>query len=478
MLSSKAALETVPFPEGVVRAFLESIFVNARESATAEHLRAAETAVQKGLTVISGGPGTGKTSVVARILVLLQALSMANGETRRILLLAPTGKAAARLGQAMRAKLAEIEAPASVKAEIPQQASTIHRILAVKRGASGPANLRRGSVPADITVIDEASMVDLSLLHRLLQALPEKSRLILLGDRDQLASVEAGSIFSDICDAGTADAGGEGAEKPPLQEVVVRLRQSFRFSGTSGIARLAESVKNGEAEKVVELLASSRSADLSFVEPRAGKDRRALEELILHGYLPVFSAFDPGEALNRMERFRMLCAHRHGPDSAGDLNELAEYLLHREGLIASGEEGGWYRGRPLLITRNCYPLGLYNGDTGILWPDAEKGGDLRAFFYGAEPGTLRSIAPARLPQHDTAYAMTIHKSQGSEFDEVVVVLPGEISPVLSRELLYTALTRARTRVTLYGAREIIGQTVLRKVDRASGLVDLLRKRQF
>lgn len=474
MLLGRGSGALPAFSEEEVRPYLEMIFGRGREQPTAEHLLAAATVLRHGLTVINGGPGTGKTSVVARILALIQALSMGRGKTLRLLLLAPTGKAAAKLGQAISERLEDIPVPAPVKEAIPRQASTIHRVLCRQGKGFGPGGARGpGRVHADIIVIDEASMVDLSLLHRLLQALPEKSSLVLLGDSDQLASVEAGSIFSDICEAGLDLAARAGEREQPLAGSVIHLTRSFRFSAEHGIGRLAELVKNGEADQAVELLASACFADLHFIEGRDLAQQAALENAIRRGYGPVLQAGEPLAALRSLERFRVLCAHRHGPQGAGKMNELAEYQLHKAGLLDLSTNGMWYKGRPLIITTNSYSLGLFNGDTGILWPDKERGGELRAFFYRAEAG-LRSIAPSRLPAHDTAYAMTIHKSQGSEFDEVVVALPAEMSPVLSRELFYTALTRARSKVTICGDRDIVRQTVARKVERASGLRELLR----
>lgn len=475
MLLARGAGALPVFSEAEVRPHLEMIFSGAREQPTAEHLQAAATALRQGLTVINGGPGTGKTSVVARILALIQALSMSRGKKLRLLLLAPTGKAAAKLGQAISERLADLPVSAAVKEAIPRQASTIHRLLG-RQGNGGGADGGRGPghIHTDVIVIDEASMVDLSLLHRLLRALPEKSSLLLLGDGDQLASVEAGSIFRDICEAGLDPGATAGENERPLKGSVIHLTRSFRFSPEHGIGQLAELVKKGEADRAVELLSAARFADLHFIEDRDSAQQGALEHAVSTGYAPVLQAGEPLAALRGLERFRVLCAHRRGPRGARKMNELAEHLLHKAGLINPTAGSMWYKGRPLIITSNCYSLGLFNGDTGVLWPDTERGGELRAFFYGADTG-LRSIAPSRLPAHDTAFAMTIHKSQGSEFDEVVVVLPAEMSPVLSRELFYTALTRARARVIVCGARDIVRQTVAGKVERASGLVELLRR---
>ncbi|HSC89770.1 MAG TPA: exodeoxyribonuclease V subunit alpha [Polyangiaceae bacterium] len=427
--------------------------------------RAAEMALREPFVIVSGGPGTGKTATVARILALLSARALEQGETPpRVVLLAPTGKAAARMKESLAAARSDLLAKGLPDLEVPD-ASTIHRALGV-RADNKTRFWRNAENPLieDVVIVDEASMVDLSLMRRLVEALRPDTRLILLGDRHQLASVEAGSVLAELWAAFRAAAakGGEG----PL----VELTRSFRFGPDSGIAALATAVRDGDGPRALELL-DERRADLRFLE-RPTNPRQALDGVeaeVVAGFRDVLRAPTAEEALRLQTRFRVLCAHRRGPFGVDEWNEHCRHWLTRADLLGSGED--YYAGRPLLITRNDPARGLYNGDMGLI---RLHEGRPYAWFEGASGP--RRFTPAQLPEHETAFALTIHKSQGSEFDRVLVVLPDADSPLLSRELSYTGVTRARREVIISGTREAVRAACGRSVVRASGLGSALSRR--
>ena len=453
-------------------------------------LALAVAALQR-LAVICGGPGTGKTTTVVKILALLQEQALEqSGSALGITLLAPTGKAAQRLAASVSGGLATLELSLAVRAAIPANASTIHRALGGGRGASGRFwHDAENPLPADLVVVDEVSMVDLVLLRQLLRALRPEARLILLGDKDQLASVEAGAILGDIYDAQAANQWSSdfarrlreatGQSLPAtraaagLADCLVSLEQSHRYGADSGIGRLARAINQGAVETALQLLEpSSRSASdcrRFDLDARGGAGEPLLAQLATAGYQPFVENPDPALKLAQLESYRVLCAHRQGAHGVERLNAEIERWLARAGLI--DPEGRFYENRPVLILRNDYGLGLFNGDVGVVVRDGPR---LRVCFQGTEG--LRFLAPSRLPPHETVFAMTIHKSQGSEFDAVSVVLPEAPSPLLSRELLYTAVTRARRRVDVLGSREVIRSAVGRAIQRASGLHDALWSR--
>jgi exodeoxyribonuclease V alpha subunit len=450
-------------------------------------LAAAVAALQR-LAIICGGPGTGKTTTVVKLLALLQEQALEQtGAPLGITLLAPTGKAAQRLATSVAHGLGGLELSEPLRAAIPAQASTIHRALGGGRGASGRFwHDAENPLPADLLVVDEVSMVDLVLLRQLLSALRPEARLILLGDKDQLASVEAGAILGDIYDAAAAAQWSEDFARrlqlatgqavratpgaPALCDCLVSLEQSHRYAADSGIGRLARAINRGDAEASLQLLEPGADAPNDCrrheLEPHAAGGASALEQLALAGYRPFVECTDPAEKLARREGYRVLCADRQGARGVERLNAEIESWLARAGLI--DPQARFYENRPVLVTRNDYGLGLFNGDVGVVVRDGPR---LRVCFQGAEG--LRFLAPSRLPPHETVFAMTIHKSQGSEFNAVSVVLPETVSPLLSRELLYTAVTRARQRVDVLGARDVVRAAVGRAIQRASGLHDAL-----
>jgi len=446
---------------------------------------AAFAAARRRFCVIAGGPGTGKTTTVAKILALL--MEQSKEQRLRTALVSPTGKGAARLQEAMKKVKENLTCEENVKALIPDNASTIHRLLGPATGSPYFRFNAQNHLPVDAVVVDEASMVDLALMSKLVQALPSQARFILLGDKDQLSSVEAGAVLGDICDTGhshpfsktfcaeiqkTTGYEIKGVKAAAgMSDSIVQLTRSYRFGDESGIAAASRSVNEGDADAALKILQDQMRGDLHWKPlpspkslPRALKDR-ALEEF---NYL--FKASDPHEVFQRLDRFRILCALREGPFGVNAVNLVVEHLFREQKLIRGG--GRWYRGRPVLITQNDYNLHLYNGDVGIVLPDPGAEGELRVLFE-APDGTLRAFHPVRLPEHETVYALTVHKSQGSEFDRLLLILPDRDSPVLTRELIYTGITRAREGVEVWGHEKVFREAVGRRTTRVSGLRDAL-----
>ncbi|NOQ14138.1 MAG: exodeoxyribonuclease V subunit alpha [Methyloprofundus sp.] len=410
--------------------------------------QAAIAAVKSPFTIVTGGPGTGKTTTVVKILALLQELSAA---PLNIALAAPTGKAAMRLQQSIGQSKNSLPCSEFIKDKIPEQVVTIHRLL----GARPPSPYFRynadSPLPYDIVVLDEVSMIDLPLMSKLVSALKAHARLILLGDKDQLASVETGSVLADLTDA--------------LPEYTQELKKSYRFSGH--IKTFAEAVNTQEALAAWELL-EQNYADVCLLE----------EELIAYivarqlGYLQLIA--DNAEFTQvyaAFNEFQVLCANRQGLYSVEDVNYRVTQALKEQKLIQGS--GEWYVGRPVLITQNDAVLHLYNGDIGLCLADSENNGQLMAFFLLAD-GTIRKYLPARLPRCETVFAMTIHKSQGSEFNEVLLLLPEVINPILTKELIYTGITRAKKVIKMVTNKAVFVETLQRKVKRSSGLADRLR----
>jgi exodeoxyribonuclease V alpha subunit len=441
---------------------------------------AVAAAALKQFAVISGGPGTGKTYTVARILALIQALA---GGGMRIGLAAPTGKAAVRLQESI--GLARQTLDEDLAAMVPAETTTLHRLLGFNPGTGQFRCNRDNRLNLDLLVIDEASMIDVPLMAALVEALPEKTRLILLGDRDQLTSVEAGSLFGDICFIPDPKWSAElcrhveplagwmpqvGSSGQDFGDSVVLLRTSYRFREKKGIAGLAAVINSGGRDQLLNMYAREYE-DLLLSNPEEPHAWQRLEKYLLSGFRPCFNAGEPAEALKVFAGFRVLCALREGPHGVAGLNRLAENILRRYGLLSGSDQ--WYRGRPLIIRSNHYGLGLFNGDTGVIWPDSA--GKLWAWF-GRPDGSLRQVPLSRLPEYDTAYAITVHQSQGSEFAEVLFLLPTVDSRVLCRELVYTGITRARDRLLLHGSPDVLATAMERRVVRYSGLREKLWQR--
>lgn len=461
--------------EALLSESLARLFAFNRQQPDWQRLAAAQ-AVRRRLAVISGGPGTGKTTTVVRLLAAL--LEQPGGERLAIGLAAPTGKAAARMAEAIRNAKADLPLADHLKALLPEEARTLHRLLGSRGDSPAVRHDAARPLALDVLVVDEASMVDLALMAKLVDALPPQARLILLGDKDQLAAVEAGAVFAELCEGRGFDAAAAAelqritgqtvpVETPrsALGDAVVLLTHSHRFAGDSGIGELARRINTGDAAGTLNLLREGR-ADLAW---QAEPSQAALLERLEQGYAPYLKAArrgDPAEAFAAFNAFRALTAQREGPWGVGGLNEALEARIKRRYSLAERER--WYPGRAVMVRQNDYALGLFNGDIGLCLA-GEHG--LRVYFEGDDG--FRAFAPARLPSHDSAFAMTVHKSQGSEFSEVLLALPESPSPLLTRALFYTGITRAKHKVEIWGLPARLAEAVNTKAERAAGLAQRL-----
>ncbi|WP_085633646.1 exodeoxyribonuclease V subunit alpha [Pseudomonas sp. R16(2017)] len=502
---------------------LDGLFGAAKGSAVVDWQKlACALAVRGAFSIVTGGPGTGKTTTVVRLLALLQAPAVTAGQPLRIRLAAPTGKAAARLTESISQQVQSLKVPEAVRDKIPTEVTTVHRLLGSRPGTRHFRHHAGNRLPLDVLVVDEASMIDLEMMANLLDALPPQARLVLLGDKDQLASVEAGAVLGDLCrDAENGwyspetrcwleSVSGESLQDSGLQEdtqgvyplaqQVVMLRHSRRFGEGSGIGQLARCVNQQMPEEARRVLAAGNNSDV-FALQLKNEQHHQLERLVLDGrgegpqgyrhYLNVLRDRRPAagtpleqpawadwarEVLQAFDTFQLLCAVRKGPWGVEGLNlRIAEALLKAR-LIPSDQQ--WYEGRPVLMTRNDYGLGLMNGDIGIALSLPGQDGDdagkplLRvAFPRNDGRGGVRFVLPSRLNDVETVYAMTVHKSQGSEFAHTALILPDALNPVLTKELIYTGITRAKHWFTLIEPQEgVFEEAVQRKVKRLSGLM--------
>ncbi len=457
-------------------ALLDRLFPPAQDGEVDHQRRACETALTGRLTVVTGGPGTGKTWTAARLLVLLQALHR-GPQPLRVALAAPTGKAAARLRQAIQQALDDLLAKDTglpgldTLAQRLGPARTLHALLGTRPGSRRFVHDEAQPLDVDLLLVDEASMVHLEMMDALLAALPPRARLVLLGDRDQLASVEAGAVLGDVCSvpAGT-----------PLAARVVTLLRSRRFDGAIG--ELAMAVNRGEGAAALALLQAPPDASLQWASAATPVDLAALAlngREGAPGWRALYQALQQGPGtqdfpawalacLQAFDQCRVLAALREGPWGVSGLNTAIQQALAAQGLLQP--RGEWYAGRPVMVTHNDPGLGLFNGDTGLVLraPD----GRLLACF--ADGGRLHAVSVTRLAQVQTAFAMTVHKSQGSEFQHVLLVLPPEDSPVLTRELLYTGITRARSALSVVAPQpQWLATAAARPTRRFSGLVSAL-----
>jgi exodeoxyribonuclease V alpha subunit len=501
------ACEPLPVAEGLARAWLDRFFAprGAAEVEIDWQKMACAVALRARLSVITGGPGTGKTYTAARLLALLLALH-AGESPLRVALAAPTGKAAARLKQSIDKALQDLPIPADAGLDLKAlvecmgPARTLHSLLGARPDSRQFRHHAAQPLDVDVLIVDEASMVHLEMMDALLQALPPHARLVLLGDKDQLASVEAGAVLGDLCrDAAhghyspetaqfvqavagqTLDAGylAPGTSAPPLAQQTVMLRESRRFGGPIG--QLALAVNRGDAVAASLVL---QSADAGAgqqpvwaqhaLSPLAVSDlARGLSGKPSYADYLACMARGPGEGaheawvqavLQAFDRFRVLCAVRQGEWGTEGLNaSVQKALADQGGLKAQGE---WFAGRPVMVTRNDAQLGVFNGDVGVVLPNPQ--GQLKAWFLDGDQ--LRSVSVTRLAHVETAFAMTVHKSQGSEFLHTALVLPPGGAEVLSRELVYTGITRAREQFTLIEAQAgLLEAAIARPSVRASGL---------
>jgi exodeoxyribonuclease V alpha subunit len=476
-----AAIDAELLADGITRLF-------AGESPDARQKQAAAAAVLRRLAVVAGGPGTGKTTTVARIVGLLEEQALAAGSPPPLVALAaPTGKAAARLAEAVHTEGARLQVDPTIRARLLDlEASTIHRLLGWKPGThSRFRHDRSNRLPYDVVVVDETSMVSLSLMARLTEAVRREARLILVGDPGQLTSIEAGAVLGDIVgpaalrprmSAATSTAidqatgtsvDADTASSAAIGDGIVVLGTVHRFGG--GIERLADAIHAGAADAAIDALSDD---SITWIDADAGNPAE------LHRLAPVRDgavrtglavieaarAGDATRAIRELGAFRVLCAHRRGPHGVATWMPRIETWLAGE--LPGFAAEPWYVGRPLLVTENDHAIRLYNGDTGVVVTAASSGRPAAAF---ERQGEIVLFSPTRLAAVETVYAMTVHKSQGSQFETAAVLLPDPASPILTRELLYTAVTRAQTHLILAGTEEAVRAAVDRPIARASGL---------
>jgi exodeoxyribonuclease V alpha subunit len=491
------ARQVRPVDAAQARKWLDILFASERRSEGPDWQKiACAVALRGSVAIITGGPGTGKTYTVARLLALLFAVAP-DAARQRVALAAPTGKAAARLKQSIDKALGELADKVGAALALREltarmgAARTLHSLLGARPDTRSFAHHKGNPLDIDVLIVDEASMVHLEMMASLLDALPDGATLILLGDKDQLASVEAGAVLGDLCC--DAQAGGYSAENVAyalaasgesipeqfhgsagaLAQQTVMLRESRRFGGPIG--QLALAVNQGDAARAQDVLREGGA--LRWIEQAHPHHVVQLAIDGYGGYLRLVGQGDAGgheawvrAVLHSFEAFRILCAVREGEWGVTGLNDAIELRLSATGLIR--KRGEWYVGRPVMITRNDYGTRVFNGDIGLTLPDPARPGSLRVYFL--EGDAIRSVLATRLRHVETAYAMTVHKSQGSEFRHTVLVLPKERGAMIARELIYTGITRASAEFTLItpgGA--VLADAIARRTRRASGLQDLI-----
>ncbi|QIP21490.1 exodeoxyribonuclease V subunit alpha [Enterobacter kobei] len=471
----------LPCDEAQLRQVLDTLFTS--DDATDWQKVAAAVALTRRISVISGGPGTGKTTTVAKLLAALIQLS---GEQKcRIRLAAPTGKAAARLTESLGGVLQKLPLTGEQLALLPNEASTLHRLLGAQPGSQRLRYHAGNPLHLDVLVVDEASMIDLTMMSRLIDALPPHARVIFLGDRDQLASVEAGAVLGDICTYASLGYTAERAEElarltgcslaaeqhsiaGALRDSLCLLQKSYRFGSDSGIGQLASAVNRGDRHTTCAVF-DGTFTDIEKKSLQSGGEYQAMLDDALLGYQHFLTGVQqqrpPEQVIAAFGEYQLLCALREGPFGVSGLNDRLEQLLAQKRKINRTLHSRWYEGRPVMISRNDSALGLFNGDIGIA---LDRGQGLRVWFQMPD-GSVKSFQPSRLPEHETAWAMTVHKSQGSEFNHAALILPTQLSPVVTRELIYTAITRARQRLSLYTDERVLMQAIATRTERRSGL---------
>ncbi len=482
----RAPLRDVP-PAAV--AMLDAQF--GREAASMQKLAAA-LALLRNLTIVSGGPGTGKTTTVVKLMACL----LAADPDCRIALAAPTGKAAARLAEAIAAFRPSVAL--AQRDRLPAAVSTVHRLLGVYANGRGFRHDAAHPLPFDVVVVDEASMLDLALAVHLVEAVRNDARVLLVGDKDQLSAVEAGAVFAELssrrafstpCASALAALTGASRDaiaamtsdaSTPLQDSVMWLTQNFRFARDSGIGHVATAVNAGDAAAAM-LALRADATNIRWIDDGGATPGVDTLTTIVDGFADYVDALgapspDTARCFAAFGRFRVLCAERRGPRGADGVNATMVRLL-RDAVdagpaVADSGDDAWFAGRAVMVRANDYLQNLFNGDVGLALPDAT--GVLRIWFPAAN-GTFRAIAPARLPPHETAFATTVHKAQGSEFDDVLLLLPSQPSRVVTRELVYTAITRARRRATIAAGADLIDAAITTRTARDAGLVDRLRE---
>lgn len=478
---------------GTLAALFGQLFPQARDGID-HQARAAAVALRHPLVLVTGGPGTGKTTTIARLLVLLAAQAVqADQPLPRVALAAPTGRAAERMAESLRLAVQRLRlvgiAPALCDA-MPSTGTTLHRLLGVIPDSPRFRHHADNPLPYDVVVVDEASMIDLPLMTKLVEAVADGSRLVLLGDPDQLPSVEAGDVLSAILRASGDGLGTQADDAQALHTLLapdalqplapprrfagrrVQLQRGYRQTDALDLAPLAHAVRDGNSATALALLRAGTLAGVQFHEDQSDPLQHHREQLLGH-WRGLGEAADPGVALANAGRIRLLTAVREGPQGARGLNARIEALL--AGVPRPGMAPGYFHGRLLLITENSYRHRLFNGDIGICLID--RHGSVTAWFPGETPDQPRGFHPGALPAHESAFAMTVHKAQGSEFDEVWLQLPRRDNRVLSRELLYTGMTRARQALHVLGSAEVLEAALARHASRLSGLAARLQGTQ-
>ena len=482
MASDAPQVDTELLKDGLSR-----LFPKTAESLDWQRIATA-AAIRSRFCVISGGPGTGKTTTVVKIIALL--LEQAKGSRMRIGLAAPTGKAAARLKESIYKAGKELENSTTVAGSIPADVATIQRLLGVIPDSCRFRHNADNPLPFEAIVVDEASMVPLGLMAKLVAALAPGTRLILLGDRDQLASVEAGAVLGDICNTGhgfgfsvafqtfiaevtgcTIPGNFVGTDLPVLADSVVVLQKNYRFGEGSGIGLVSTAINNDNAASVLEGMKDGTTGGtmggVALIEtPPRDSLQKKLAASVVAGFSDYLRHDSPDEVLRAFDRYRVLCALRQGLYGVEGINSLIETCLADEGIIKPDKQ--WYHGRPVMVMINDYSLKLFNGDVGIALNDPESEIGLSVYFPSIN-GVARKISPYRLPSHETVFAMTVHKCQGSEFERVLLILPPFSNQILTREIIYTGLTRARSAVELWCTDDIFTSSCEKRIQRRSGL---------
>lgn len=442
-LQIKKLSASAVFSSNSLNSILDRYFIDLIDE-TDWQREAAIKAVTQAFSVITGGPGTGKTTTVVKILALLQELAPVDNYLH-IALAAPTGKAAMRLQESIALSKDSLPCSELIKNKIPETVSTIHRLLGAKPPTPYFKHHSENPLVYDLVVIDEASMVDLALMSKLVDALKPNARLILLGDKDQLASVESGAVLADLTSA--------------LPQYTLQLKKSYRFQGE--IKQLADAVNAQQSEKAWQILEEGQQQIallkghlIDFIIEQYSDYFQCIKNKA--SYQDIFVAFN---------QFQVLCSHRRGEKGVVEINKKIEQQLLRQKEIQI--KGLWYVGRPIMVTQNDRAAMLFNGDIGICLKDREGSG-LSVFFQRSD-GSLKGIMPSRLPAHETVFAMTIHKSQGSEFEQCLCILPDHVSSMVSKELVYTAITRTKNNLKICSSHSVFCQAVSQKVERTGGL---------
>jgi exodeoxyribonuclease V alpha subunit len=450
---------------------------------------AAALALSSRFLIISGGPGTGKTTTITRILALLiEQHQQTNQQPLRISLAAPTGKAAMRMRESIRESIQRDgdRFSAEIQQQLPQESSTLHRLLGYLPNSTEFRFNASNHLTSDLIIVDEASMIDLALMTKLFEATSPQTNIILLGDKDQLSSVETGSVFADLCSVATHQYQAEtlqylhavtgmcltkATRSTAIDNHIVCLLKNWRFNQSSGIGQLATAVNQGDAEQTLTILAKQDSGEIQLIPPAELTVTQLTSPW--QTYLQALTAKVPiTDLFSAFNHFRILSALRRGMNGSLALNIQLEKKLLEQKRLDTGKR--WYHGRPIMITENSYRTGLFNGDIGITLLDNK--GQANVWFQTSEGE--KSFSPVRLPQHETAWIMTIHKSQGSEFERVMLMMPTEDSPVLTQKLIYTGMTRAKKRLEIVSHAAILQLGIEREIPQATQIRSALEKERI